>query len=250
MIQDLHSHTYYSFCGKDTPESVAEAAIAGGIELLGFTDHNYGIGFQRMDFFNLDPKNFEGMDYGRCLRRYYDHINLIREKYADRITILRGIELCTLTGANHVLPENADISYYDFCLVENLDWSSSATGGDIFSYAKKLKCYAGVAHTDLFAHAARLGIDPLDFFKRMADENIFWEMNVSFDSIHSYHQHQYVLDFFKDPQKQEIVRKSGVKVSVGFDGHRVEDYLPKRVAAYCQALTEMGIPMPFEDDFK
>jgi predicted metal-dependent phosphoesterase TrpH len=28
MIQDLHSHTYYSFCGKDDPTDVIEAAIA------------------------------------------------------------------------------------------------------------------------------------------------------------------------------------------------------------------------------
>ena len=34
MIQDLHSHTYYSFCGADTPEQVVETAIAGGIELV------------------------------------------------------------------------------------------------------------------------------------------------------------------------------------------------------------------------
>ena len=39
MIQDLHSHTYYSFCGADTPEEVVEAAIVGGIEVLGITDH-------------------------------------------------------------------------------------------------------------------------------------------------------------------------------------------------------------------
>ena len=32
MIQDLHSHTYYSFCGKDLPEKVIETAINGGIE--------------------------------------------------------------------------------------------------------------------------------------------------------------------------------------------------------------------------
>ena len=45
MIQDLHAHTYYSFCGADTPEQVVETAIAGGIEMLGITDHNYGIGY-------------------------------------------------------------------------------------------------------------------------------------------------------------------------------------------------------------
>ena len=249
MIQDLHSHTYYSFCGKDAPEAVAEAAIAGGIDLLGFTDHNYGIGFQRVEMFYMDPKNFEGQDYGRCLKRYFDHINLIKEKYAGRINILRGIEICTLEGRNLSLPGNCDISFYDYCIIENLDCKDSITGGDLFTYAKKLGCYCGVAHTDLFAHAERIGVDPLDYFKRMADENIFWEMNVSYDSIHNYRQHQYVLDFFQSPEKQDIVRKSGVKVSVGFDGHRVEDYLPKRVAEYCNALTEIGIPMPFEDDF-
>ena len=27
MIQDLHSHTYYSYCGKDSPEAVIKNAI-------------------------------------------------------------------------------------------------------------------------------------------------------------------------------------------------------------------------------
>lgn len=27
MIQDLHSHTYYSFCGKDSPETIKKAVI-------------------------------------------------------------------------------------------------------------------------------------------------------------------------------------------------------------------------------
>ena len=44
MLQDLHSHTYYSFCGADKPETIVEAAIAGGLELFGITDHSYGIG--------------------------------------------------------------------------------------------------------------------------------------------------------------------------------------------------------------
>ena len=35
MLQDLHSHTYYSFCGKDTPETIVEAAIAGGLDTFG-----------------------------------------------------------------------------------------------------------------------------------------------------------------------------------------------------------------------
>lgn len=249
MIQDLHAHTYYSFCGKDAPETIVEAAIAGGIKLFGITDHNYGVGYARHSVFVATAQE-ELTSYEGTLRRYYDHINLIREKYADRIRVLRGIELCTLKSAQHpnyALPDGTDVSFFDYCLLENLDHPTSVTGGDLFGYAKRCGCpTVGVAHTDLFAHAARLGVDALDYFKRMADENIFWEMNVSYDSIHKYRQHDYMLTFFDNPEQQEIVRKSGVRVSVGFDGHRVEDYLPERVTDYCRRLTEMGIKMPFE----
>ena len=81
----------------------------------------------------------------------------------------------------------------------------------------------------------------------MAEQNIFWEMNVSYDSIHNYRQHAYMLRFFEDEAQQDILRRSGVRVSVGFDGHRVEDYLPERVRDYCERLTAMGIKKPFEE---
>ena len=62
MIQDLHSHTYYSFCGKDAPEEIVEAAIAGGIELFGICDHNHGVGNARRDVFkNFFPEGGRGL---------------------------------------------------------------------------------------------------------------------------------------------------------------------------------------------
>ena len=250
MLQDLHSHTYYSFCGKDTPESIVEAAIAGGLKQFGINDHNYGIGYARHGLLTRTAEHGV-IDYERTLRRYFDHINLIREKYKDQITVLRGIELCTIKDGglpNFVLHDNADISYFDYCLIEHLDHGSSVTGGDLFAYAKRCACpTVGIAHTDLFAHIARRGEDPLDYFKRMADENIFWEMNVSYDSIHNYRIHQYMLDFFDSPEQQDIVRRSGARVSIGFDGHRVEDYLPERIKDYCRKLEELEIKQPFED---
>ncbi len=249
MLQDLHSHTYYSFCGGDTPEEIVEAAIAGGLELFGITDHNSGIGYARHSVFCATAEM--GLNnYERTLRRYFDHINLIKEKYAQRIQVLRGIEICTIKNAQHPnfsLPEGADISFFDYCLIENLDNPDSVTGGDLFAYAKKLGTpVTGIAHTDMFGHIERLGADPYDYFSRMAEQNIFWEMNVSYDSIHGYRQHAYMLKFFEDEAQQEIIRKSGVRVSVGFDGHRVTDYLPDRVKDYCQRLTAMGIKKPFE----
>lgn len=249
MLQDLHSHTYYSFCGSDAPETIVEAAIAGGLELFGITDHNYGIGYGRHNLF-MATANMALDNYERTLRRYYDHINLIKEKYAHRITVLRGIEICTLKSEQHPnfsLPDGADISYFDYCLLENLDASTSVTGGDLFAYAKKLGTpVTGLAHTDMFGFIAKLGVDPYDYFSRMAEQNIFWEMNVSYDSIHGYRQHAYMLKFFEDEAQQDIVRRSGVRISVGFDGHRVGDYLPERVKDYCNRLTAMGIKKPFE----
>lgn len=246
MIQDIHSHTYYSFCGKDTPQAIVEAAIAGGVELFGICDHNYGIGYGRLNLFTLDIPE-KSKDLERTLQRYFDHMSLIKEKYADQIEIKRGIEICTIPYPNHNLPAGSDISYYDYCLIENLDHPESITKGDLFSYASSLGCLSGVAHTNLFAFIEKTGRNPLEYFTEMAKMNIFWEMNVNYDSIHRYHEHQYVKDFFNDQRQQEIVRKSGVRLSVGFDGHRVEDYAPERVRDACQKIHDMGIKLVFED---
>ncbi len=82
-----------------------------------------------------------------------------------------------------------------------------------------IKRLVGVAHTDLFAYLRNRGDDPLTYLNRMAEENIFWEMNVSYDPIHKFRVHPYMVEFFQNKEQQDIVRESGVKVSVGFDGH-------------------------------
>ena len=82
MIQDLHSHTYYSFCGRDKPEEIIEAAIAGGIELFGITDHAYGVGHGRTEVYSAAKDGVTFSDYGKTLVRYYAHIRLLKYKYA------------------------------------------------------------------------------------------------------------------------------------------------------------------------
>ena len=249
MIQDLHSHTYYSFCGKDAPEAIVEAAIAGGIELFGICDHNHGVGFGNKAAFKA-PTEIIPNEYNEVLlRRYYDHINLVKEKYADRIRVLCGIEITAhLDIPKIALPETADISFFDYCMIENPDIENSIIKRDLFSFAERCGCKnVGVAHTDMFAFIESLGEDPYRYFKKMAERNIFWEMNVSYDSIHKYREHEYMLEFFRNEEQQAIVRESGVRLSVGFDGHRVEDYLPERIADYCRRVTAMGIKLAFEE---
>ena len=248
MIQDLHSHTYYSFCGKDKPEAIIEAAIAGGIEMFGISDHAHGVGHGRTEVYQVAKDGVSFTDYGRTLTRYFDHINLLKEKYADRITLMRGIEINTQKSIPQaVFPKGVDVSFFEYCLIEHLDYPDSITEGDIFAFAKRCGCpVTGIAHTDLFAHIEKIGADPLAYFKKMADTNIFWEMNVSFDSIHNYKEHAYVKKFLTDERQQEIVRESGALISVGFDGHRLEDYLPERVRAHCEAFKKLGMTFVFE----
>lgn len=247
MTEDLHSHTYYSFCGKDRPEQIVEAAIAGGIDLFGISDHCHGVVNGRISVYRSEDETIT-RDAERTLRQYYDHINLIREKYADKITVLRGLELNTLREKRLPLTDADDVSFFDYCLIEQLDAGDlSVTGGDLFPFAKRLGCPVGIAHTDLFAHIGKRCEDPSDYFKRMADAGIFWEMNVTYDSIHEYRIHPYMVRFFDSPEQQDIVRRSGAKISIGFDGHRVEDYLPERIREYCAKAEALGLPLQFAE---
>lgn len=221
MIQDLHSHTYYSACGRDDPHFTVQAAIDGGIEMFGITDHNYGI---------ADRKP-----------QYYKEMCALKDEYAGQIKLFCGIEIATVSGL--CITEDEDVSYFDYCLIEHIDRDDSCVGRDIVNFAKRCGCKAGIAHTDLIGYAKRRGENPVEFLKELAGNDIFWEMNMSFDSIHGYREHGYMLEFFSSPEQQEIVRESGIMLSVGFDGHRVEDYRPDRVAEACRKIGGMNIPM-------
>ncbi len=246
MIQDLHAHTYYSFCSKDKPETVVETAILGGVNMLGFCDHNYGVGCARTDLCYNRGTGIND-DYGLTLHRYFDHISAVREKYKNKIKILCGLELRTsLTKDAYAFPPSTDVSFFDFCLVENLGERNSYLQGDIFSFAKRLHCPTGIAHTDMFAFIHSIGEDPYRYFRKMAEQGIFWEMNVNMDSLHSFKTHDYVTEFFKNKQQQDIVKKSGVRLSVGFDGHIAREYKASRVQTACKRIQDMGIHLVFE----
>ena len=82
-----------------------------------------------------------------------------------------------------------------------------------------------------------------EFFGKMKAQNIFWELNVNYDSKHNFREHQYVKDFFGNSALIDAVKKSGIKLSVGFDGHRLEDYDAERVITTCHRLEKLSVPM-------
>ena len=244
MIQDLHSHTFYSFCSEDTPEQVVETAIAGGIQMLGICDHNYGIGFARKELYKSEF-DISNENYERTLVRYFDHITLLKEKYADKINIKRGLEIATILKFPRMhLPRNMPVFYFDYALIEHIgDPEMSLVGRDLFGYVKGLGCPSGIAHTDLFEYISRLGEEPLEYLKRMADAGIFWELNVNRDSIHKFHEHEYVKRFFESEREQEYIRESGVRISIGFDSHNAEEYDGERIKSACERVEALGISL-------
>lgn len=221
-IMDIHAHTYYSNCGRDPFEAVIEAAIAGGIELFGISDHNHGINDR--------------------IEEYRDKIREMQDKYAGRIRLLTGIEICTYPDYAYRY-ELSRLQGFDYCLVEVIDREESVLGLNILDWCRDVPCKVGLAHTDLIGFARRLGEDPVAFLRKFAEAGIFWEMNVSYDSIHNYREHEYMKRIRQGGEDLEIVRASGIRLSVGFDGHRVEDYRPDRVRDMCVFLQENGIPM-------
>lgn len=242
MIQDLHSHTYYSFCGKDTPESVIETAINNGIELLGICDHNYGIGLQRAETTFTD-QGIRIHDYQRSLDAYCSHIKLLAEKYKKDIRVVAGIEIATINQEHLLLPKELDLSNFDYCLIEHID-SPDTIVTDLFEFAEQCSSpRIGIAHTDLPQYILNTNQNPLEFFTKMANHNMFWELNVNYDSIHRYREHAYVYKTLNDPDLVEIIKKSGLKLSVGFDGHKVEDYNAQRIILCCQKIASLGLQL-------
>lgn len=81
MLSDLHVHTNFSD-GKNTPEEVVQAAIALGMDCLGFSDHSHSPqpGGDRWSM----PLAKKG--------EYIEEIARLKRKYAGRIKILCGTE--------------------------------------------------------------------------------------------------------------------------------------------------------------
>jgi len=134
-----------------------------------------------------------------------------------------------------------DYKLFDYCLIENPDSEGKISEHNLFEFLESIKIKKGIAHTDLFAAAEKRSMAPEEFFKRLADTGTFWEMNVNYDSIHCYREHEYVKRFFESETQQKIIKDSGVYVSIGFDGHRIEDYLGDRVIEYNKKLEQTGV---------
>lgn len=219
-IFDIHSHTYYSSCGRDDPRELIRTAVNNGISMLGISDHAHCIK-SRKDV-------------------YLKELHSVAKEFECVITILRGIEINTLPQYFDI-NKAYEIAPFDYCLLESITNPESQVGPYLIDFCNKIDTVCGIAHTDLFEYCTMYGYDPEEYFALMAENNIFWEMNVTYDSIHRYREHQYVFDFMNDENKLRIVRESRLPISIGNDSHRCEDYDGFKVHSMYHFLKLQGI---------
>ena len=129
---NLHTHT--TFCdGKDTVENMVRAAIDNGYSTIGFSAHSY-----------------TPFDTSYCLKdekAYSDEVDRIKKLYADKIKVLKGIELDYygrmpsfdvdyVIGTVHYVKKNNEYIPIDDTKEKLVECVDRLYGGDIYELIK------------------------------------------------------------------------------------------------------------------
>ena len=151
-------HTHTTYCdGNSSPEEIVSEAVSLGMPALGFSGHSYT---------SIDESycmSEEGM------RKYFDEINLLRDRYADDIRILCGIEMDYFSdpgdydfgwdyiiGSCHYIEKDGE--YFPVDESEDIlrDACGRLYGGDIYAlisdYYDEVSAVARITKCDIVGH--------------------------------------------------------------------------------------------------
>jgi len=154
MRRDLHTHTTYSD-GKTSPEEMVLAAIERGLDEIGISDHSY-------TFF----------DESYCMKKemipaYVAEIAALKEKYADKIRVLCGVEQDLFStestapfdyaiGSSHYVYAKGAYHSLDEKKDEFIGICQSCFGGDYYAlaeqYFRELSAFADRADISIIGH--------------------------------------------------------------------------------------------------
>ena len=132
-FSNLHQHTNFSD-GKNTAEEVVLSAIDKNMESIGFSDHSYTA---IDESYCMMPKDYP---------LYHTEMDRLKQKYADKVKIFKGIELDYFSTVNtkdydyiiasvHYLYENGVTYAIDHTLQDQLNYISDHCNGDINKFA-------------------------------------------------------------------------------------------------------------------
>lgn len=210
-IIDLHNHSNFSYDGQNSIEELVINAVNNGVSVIGITDHQFSVG-----------DNFG---------KYIQAIDYVKEKYKNQIKVLAGLEIGTRPRPSD-FPATLS-KKLDYCLFESLDDKRAMDLYEFFEWKKLFSCPCGLAHTDIFVLCERYG---LDLLKVLVRDNVFWEINFSGN-------YNYYFDFISSREKQDLIRKSGIKLSVGSDIHWTGDFDIKRLIQTNELVRKLKNPL-------
>lgn len=227
MKKDYHIHSYFSKDSKLNPEKLIQKAIDLNYSQIAFTDH--------LEFLFPEWSFHEDVSYSEN----YNFFSDLKAKYADRINILRGIEIGEyykttsqvkdyfgdlkpdlVLGSIHTLFPKKDIS---------LPFEQPLSESEIIKYYKYNlemveKCDIDIlAHLGIFArfvsHDIKAGL-PIcrDIFQVMLEKKIALEINYSGlrKSTKQMIPHFEVLD--------KYAIEGGTRISIASDTHQLSDF--------------------------
>ena len=162
----------------------------------------------------------------------YDGSNTPEEIIENAIR--HGVDVIGITDHQFSIGENLPI-YYEYiqhCKIKYADKIKVLCGLEIGTRPTPPESLPRA--TDIFKLGERYG---LDIIKILCDNDIFWELNTSGNYIYYY-------DFLTNEKKQQIIKESGIPVSVGSDTHYIAEYRKKQIRRANELLQKLNIPLP------
>ena len=247
MKVNLHTHTTRCNHAKGEDEEYVLAAIEAGYKKLGFSDHTpfpYKDGFVSNDRMRMDE-----------LEGYYTSVESLREKYADQIEILLGLECEAVEEFFPFLQEQR--KRVDYLIFGN---HGDRRTGVFFGAAKKpeeliqsLECAVKGMESGLFLYMAHP-----DFMFYAYPEFDETARQVSIELCRAAKRLSVPLEYnlygvakgkpavglgYPCREFWEIAAQEGVKAVIGVDAHAPYRLLEADLEKAKQVLTELGIEL-------
>ena len=205
---DLHNHTKFSYDGSNTPEEIIENAIGHGVDVIGITDHQFSI--------------------GENLPIYYEYIQHCKQEICRSnkkfFAVLKSVHV--RHRRNRFRVQRKFLIMYFECLDDKGNRFYEFWNGESCLNAKQ------VLHIPIFFKLGeRYG---LDIIKILRDNDIF--LGTRYFEITYY-------DFLTNEKKQQIIKESGIPVSVGSDTRTLRNIV-KQIRRANKLLQKLNIPLP------
>ncbi len=226
MIADLHNHTTLCNHAEGEMEAYVLQAIANNTRYFGFSEHAY------MDF---DP----GYRMKKEEMAWYEgEIERLRQKYADRITLLTAYEVDYLPGHMDADVLRADVDYFigsvhflDGWGFDNPEFIGGYAERDIDTiwqeYFKAVGRMAQSGHFDIVGH-----LDLIKVFKFMPESDMtetyeealtyIKESNMSIE-LNPAGLRKKVGEAYPGPELLKMASAMAIPITFGSDAHKPQD---------------------------